>query len=187
MNTTASLTPGTPASRQVLGEDLLAGVQPLRRRRPQRPWTAPAGEHPEHRAWHETTAGVPVRLNARGRSAVRALRRPAPRDPSPLLGLQVRQWQRFGAGLAHGQGGLDLYFHALGERDRWQGDLARMPRGAAVAISRALAVGDRAFNAATVPDELGLLQRWSWHGGVGSWWWSRVPAHGPLLEQLSRS
>ncbi|WP_432575129.1 hypothetical protein [Kineococcus sp. SYSU DK005] len=118
---------------------------------------------------------------------MRALRQPTPRDPSPLLGLQVRDWQRFGAGLAHGEGGLDVYVHALEERDRWQRDLGRMPRGTAVAISRALAVGDRAFSAATVPDELGLLQRWSWHAGVGSWWWSRVPAHGPLLDALWRS
>ncbi|WP_432499131.1 hypothetical protein [Kineococcus gypseus] len=115
------------------------------------------------------------------------LRRPAPREPSALLGLQVREWQRFAAGFAHGEGGLDLYFHALGERDRWQRDLARMPRDAAVAISKALAVGDRAFSAATAPDELGLLQRWIRPELLaGSWWWSRVPAHGPLLDALFR-
>ncbi|WP_432549480.1 hypothetical protein [Kineococcus esterisolvens] len=47
-------------------------------------------------------------------------------------------------------------------------------------------MGDRIFGAATVPDELGPLQRWTWRGSTRSWWWSRVPGHGPLLEQLSR-
>jgi len=128
--------------------------------------------------------GVPVRLNARGRNALRVIWPMQPRDPTPFLGLDVRHWQRFGTGLVHGQGGLDLYFDQLLQCDLWQRDLTRLPREAAVAISRALAVGDRAFSAATAPDERGLLEGWRHNHPDPSWWWSRVPARGPLLQAL---
>ena len=96
----------------------------------------------------------------------------------------MRDWRRFGPGLARDRRGADVYVQTLTERDTWQRDLGHLPHVAAVLISVALREGDRAFIAATIPDELGLLEPWVDRNTQSSWWWTRVPARGPMLDAL---
>lgn len=125
----------------------------------------------------------PVRLNAHGRAAVRTRRRTLT-DPVLELNQEMTRWRRFGPGLARDERGLEVYVQTLMDRDEWQRDLAHLPHSTAVIIGTALVEGDRAFAAATVPDELGLLTPWVDRPVQASWWWTRVPRRGLLLEAL---
>jgi hypothetical protein len=98
---------------------------------------------------------------------------------------ELNNWARLANRVGRYPMTVDDYTNDLCSRDYLELVLRRVPTDARPWLSQSLAPLDDAFRGGTVDDDRRVLARFFRIDRDSAWWWTRIPAAGPLAEYLA--
>jgi hypothetical protein len=99
----------------------------------------------------------------------------------------LRDWAALASSVERYPLTVDDYTNDLCSRDGLALVLDGCPEPLRAKLAALVEEADRAFRAGTLEDAEGRLARYFRIGPESGWWWSRVPASGPLATYLGRA